>query len=65
MILLIKYFRAQDPLEKGITRSVMNIMPGGMLLSLCLICMFTFRGSTSKVIVEALFLLLGAFNISG
>ncbi|MHA6529571.1 YtpI family protein [Paenibacillus sp. BAC0078] len=55
--------RAQDPLEKGIKRSIMNIMLGGMLVSLSLICMFMFRGSTSNIIVEALFLLIGAFNI--
>ncbi|MNC72225.1 hypothetical protein D3C75_1232510 [compost metagenome] len=53
----------QDPLEKGIKRSLMNIMLGGMLVSLSLICMFMFRGSTSNIIVEALFLLLGVFNI--
>ncbi|MBW4084180.1 YtpI family protein [Paenibacillus sp. S150] len=55
--------RAQDPLEKGLKRSVMNILLGAMLVSLSLICMFMFRGSTGSVIVEAAFLLVGAFNI--
>ncbi|WP_379164432.1 YtpI family protein [Paenibacillus sp. sgz5001063] len=55
--------RAQDPLEKGVKRSIMNILLGAMLVSLSLICMFVFRGSTVNVIIEALFLLIGAFNI--
>lgn len=55
--------RAQDPLEKGIKRSLMNVFLGAMLVTLSLICMFMFRGSTGNVIVEAVFLVLGAFNI--
>ncbi|KWX71185.1 YtpI family protein [Paenibacillus jilunlii] len=55
--------RAQNPLEKGAKRSIMNILLGAMLVSLSLICMFVFRGSTVNVIIEAVFLLIGAFNI--
>ncbi|MNO46860.1 hypothetical protein D3C76_371520 [compost metagenome] len=55
--------RAQDPLEKGAKRSIMNILLGAMLVSLSLICMFVFRGSTVNVIIEAVFFLIGAFNI--
>lgn len=55
--------RAQDPQEKGAKRSIMNILLGAMLVSLSLICMFVFRGSTVNVIIEAMFLLIGAFNI--
>ncbi|MCE3200066.1 hypothetical protein JI735_20415 [Paenibacillus sonchi] len=55
--------RAQNPLDKGAKRSIMNILLGAMLVSLSLICMFVFRGSTVNVIIEAVFLLIGAFNI--
>ncbi|MNW13703.1 hypothetical protein D3C71_2117280 [compost metagenome] len=55
--------RAADPQEKGRRRSIMNILLGAMLVTLSLMSMFLFRGSTISIIVEALFLVIGAFNI--
>lgn len=55
--------READPLEKGLKRAVMNILLGGMLIALALMSMFLFRGSSVNIVVEALFLLLGLFNL--
>ncbi|MEC0134549.1 MULTISPECIES: YtpI family protein [Paenibacillus] len=55
--------RTLNPQDKGLKRSVMNVMLGAMLVTLSLISMFLFRGSTVNIIVEAAFLLIGAFNI--
>ncbi|GGF85871.1 hypothetical protein GCM10010912_33970 [Paenibacillus albidus] len=55
--------RAADPAVKGRKRSVMNVMQGAMLVTLALMSMFLFRGSTVSIIVEALFLVIGIFNI--
>lgn len=55
--------RSQDPEEKGRKRAVMNVLLGAMLVTLSLMSMFIFRGSTVNVIVEAAFLVIGAFNI--
>lgn len=55
--------RASNPQDKGLKRSVMNVMLGAMLVTLSLMSMFLFRGSTINVIVEAAFFLIGGFNI--
>ncbi|MEI0735796.1 YtpI family protein [Paenibacillus sp. JTLBN-2024] len=55
--------RAKDARERGIYGAVTNIFMGIMLVVLALIAMFMFRGSTVAVIIEAVFLVLGAFNI--
>ncbi|MDR9856449.1 MULTISPECIES: YtpI family protein [unclassified Paenibacillus] len=55
--------RAKDARERGLYGAVTNIFMGLMLVMLALIAMFMFRGSTVAVIVEAVFLVLGAFNI--
>ncbi|WP_410511989.1 YtpI family protein [Paenibacillus sp. BR2-3] len=55
--------RAADPLDKGKKRSIMNVMMGAMLVTLALMSMFLFQGSTLNIIVEAAFLVMGAFNI--
>lgn len=55
--------RAADPLVKGLKRSVMNVLLGAMLVTLSLMSMFIFSGSTLNVVIEAAFLLLGLFNI--
>lgn len=55
--------RAINPLDKGLKRSVMNVMLGAMLVTLSLMSMFLFRGSTINIIVETIFLVIGAFNI--
>lgn len=41
----------------------MNILLGSMLVLLALMSMFLFRGSTISIVVEAVFLVLGAFNV--
>ncbi|KUP21151.1 YtpI family protein [Paenibacillus sp. DMB5] len=55
--------RTSDTQEKGRRRSIMNVLLGAMLVTLSLMSMFLFRGSTLSVIVEAVFLVIGAFNI--
>lgn len=55
--------RAANPQDKGLKRSIMNVMLGAMLVTLSLMSMFLFRGSTVNIIVEAIFLVIGAFNI--
>ncbi|MBT2762446.1 YtpI family protein [Paenibacillus sp. ISL-20] len=59
----IRARRVADPADRGIYMSMMNLYMGIMLVSLSLVCMFLFSGSTPAVIVEAVFLVLGAFNI--
>lgn len=55
--------RASNPRDKGLKRSVMNVLLGAMLVTLALMSMFLFHGSTVNIIVEAVFLVIGAFNI--
>ncbi|ULO05878.1 hypothetical protein H1230_22895 [Paenibacillus sp. 19GGS1-52] len=55
--------RASNPRDKGLKRSVMNVLLGAMLVTLALMSMFLFHGSTVNIIVEAAFLVIGAFNI--
>ncbi|MWV44026.1 hypothetical protein GRF59_10310 [Paenibacillus sp. HJL G12] len=55
--------RAKDARERGLYGAVTNIFMGIMLVVLALIFMFIFRGSTVAVVIEAVFLVLGAFNI--
>lgn len=55
--------RAINPMDKGLKQSIMNVMLGAMLVTLSVISMFLFRGSTINIIVEAIFLVIGTFNI--
>ncbi|MCJ8010174.1 YtpI family protein [Paenibacillus sp. KQZ6P-2] len=55
--------RSRDARERGLYGAVTNIFMGIMLVALALIFMFIFRGSTVAVIVEGVFLVIGAFNI--
>ncbi len=55
--------RMPNPLDRGIFLGMMNISMGTMLVALSFIAMLMFRGSTPAVIVEAVFIVLGAFNI--
>lgn len=55
--------RASDPRDKGLKRSIMNVLLGAMLVTLAMMSMFLFHGSTVNIIVEAAFLVIGAFNI--
>lgn len=59
----IRARRMADPADRGLHMSMMNLCMGIMLVSLSLICMFLFSGSTPAIIVEAAFMVLGAFNI--
>lgn len=55
--------RSADPLIRGLNTSRMNICIGLMLIFLALIQMVLFSGSTLRVIVGAVFLLMGLFNL--
>lgn len=55
--------RASDPILRGLNASRMNISIGLMLIFLALIQMVLFSGSTLRVIVGAVFLLMGLFNL--
>lgn len=59
----IRSRRARDPRQRGMLAATTNIGMGIMLIVLACIQMFMFRGSTVAVIVEALFLVLGAFHV--
>jgi uncharacterized membrane protein len=55
--------RTADPKRRGLYAARMNICMGLMLLFIALIQMLLFSGSTLRVIVGALFMLLGLFNL--
>ncbi|WP_426249357.1 YtpI family protein [Paenibacillus pabuli] len=59
----IRSRRTTNPVLVGLYRSWTNIWMGGMLIILALILMFVFTGSTLSVVVEALFLIMGAYNL--
>lgn len=59
----IRSRRTPDPHLAGLYRSWTNIWMGSMLILLALILMFVYSGSTLSVIVEALFLVMGAYNV--
>lgn len=59
----IRARKMPDPIDRGIFHGVKNISMGIMLVALSFIAMLMFRGSTPAVIVEAVFIILGAFNI--
>lgn len=55
--------RSKDQLDRAIYGATTNIMMGCMLIILAFIFMLIFSGSTVSIVIEALFLVLGAFNI--
>lgn len=55
--------RSLDPQVRGLAAAKTNISMGAMLIILALIQMFLFSGSTLRVVIGALFMVLGAFNI--
>lgn len=59
----IRSRRSSNPMDRGLYGAQMNILMGVMLVILSIIFMFIFKGSTPSIIVEALFLILGTFNI--
>ncbi|GIO39362.1 hypothetical protein J41TS12_42230 [Paenibacillus antibioticophila] len=63
IVFSVKSRRSRDPQVRGLSQAKMNISMGFMLIVLSLIQMFMFSGSTVRVIVGALFMVLGAFNL--
>lgn len=63
IIFSLKYRRSRDPLVRSTSSAKMNIYMGSMLIILALIQMFMYSGSSVRVVVGALFMVLGAFNI--
>lgn len=59
----IKSRRSVDGKARGLSQAKMNICMGFMLLILAFIQMFIFSGSSIRVVIGALFMVLGAFNI--
>ncbi|QJC53010.1 hypothetical protein HGI30_16485 [Paenibacillus albicereus] len=55
--------RSKDANLKILYAAQMNISMGCMLILIALIQMFLYEGSTIRVIVGAVFMLLGLFNI--
>ncbi|GGH14616.1 YtpI family protein [Paenibacillus segetis] len=55
--------RSSDGTLRGLYNAKMNISMGAMLIILALIQMFLFTGSSLRVVIGALFMVLGAFNI--
>jgi hypothetical protein len=55
--------RTTDARLRGLFASRMNISMGIMLIFISLIQMFLFGGSSLRVVIGALFLLLGLFNL--
>lgn len=59
----IRSRRAVDQRMRAIYAARMNICMGIMLIFIALVQMFLFEGSTVRVIIGAVFMLLGAFNL--
>ncbi|MHA0857776.1 YtpI family protein [Paenibacillus sp. CMAA1364] len=59
----LRSHRSADPVDRGVFSSITNIFMGIMLILLSITFMFIFHGSTPAVIIEALFMVLGAFNL--
>ncbi|MDF2717128.1 MAG: hypothetical protein K0R28_4053 [Paenibacillus sp.] len=59
----VRHRRQQSRKARGIDAAKMNICMGTMLISISIIQLFLFTGSTVRVIVGAVMLLLGLFNL--
>lgn len=55
--------RATDPRLRGLYAARMNIWMGPMLIFIALLYMLLFRSSTLKVIIGAVLILMGLFNL--
>jgi uncharacterized membrane protein HdeD (DUF308 family) len=55
--------RSTDPFVRGLNAARMNISMGAMLIMIALFQMLAFSGSTLKVVIGAVLLVLGVFNI--
>lgn len=58
-----RYRRQADARLRGLYAARMNIVMGLMLVLIALIQMLLFQGSTLRVIIGAIFMLLGLFNM--
>lgn len=59
----VRYRRQQSRKARGIDAAKMNMSMGAMLVSISFIQLFLFEGSTVRVIVGLVLLLLGLFNL--
>lgn len=59
----VRYRRTPDTRLRGLFNARMNISMGLMLILMAIIQMFLFSGSTVRVIIGAVFMLLGLFNL--
>ncbi|MFB9752567.1 YtpI family protein [Paenibacillus hodogayensis] len=59
----VRYRRQQARKARGIDAAKMNMSMGAMLVSISLIQLFLFEGSSVRVIVGLVMLLLGLFNL--
>lgn len=59
----VRYRRQVSRKARGMDSAKMNICMGAMLISIAIIQLFLFTGSTVRVIVGAVMLLLGLFNL--
>jgi cytochrome c biogenesis protein CcdA len=55
--------RSSDARLRGLNAARMNIMMGLMLIFIALIQMILFTGSTLRVVIGALFMIIGLFNL--
>jgi len=63
VVFSVRSRRSLDARLRGLYAARMNISMGLMLIFIALIQMFLFSGSTTRVVVGAVFLLLGLFNL--
>ena len=55
--------RSADARRRGMNAALMNVCMGFMLVLIALFFMLAYSGSTLKVVVGALFIVLGLFNL--
>ncbi|MDF2724887.1 MAG: hypothetical protein K0Q59_4562 [Paenibacillus sp.] len=63
IVFSVRYRRQISRKARGIDASRMNMCMGAMLISIAIIQLFLFTGSTVRVIIGAVMLLLGLFNL--
>ncbi|WP_276354168.1 YtpI family protein [Cohnella caldifontis] len=63
VVFSFRYRRSADGRLRGLYAARMNVCMGLMLVFIALIQMFLFSGSTLRVVIGAVFLLLGLFNL--
>lgn len=58
-----KYRRQTSRRARGLDAAKMNISMGIMLIAISLVQLLLFTGSSTRVVIGAIFLLLGLFNL--